>query len=94
VDDVNGPNTMLAIQNPGDWIEIVVVVLIVAGSALSGIVKTITAKLNRSQEVEAERAPGTTFSAADDGQPRNTTRCPSHAAARPATFEHGRWPDP
>ena len=47
---------MLAIQDIGDWINVIIVLVIVAGSALGGIVKAITAKLNRSrEEVEAER---------------------------------------
>ena len=46
---------MLAAPNI-DWIEGIIVLVIIAGSALSGIVKTIITKLNRSrEEVEAER---------------------------------------
>lgn len=80
---------MLAIQNPGDWIEIVVVVLILAGSALGGIVKTITAKLNRSQEEkEAERQLQQ-----QPRPPRAMDRTPPVARPMPprrpaATFEH------
>ncbi len=46
---------MLAAPNI-DWIEGIIVLVIIAGSALSGIVKAIITKLNRSrEEVEAER---------------------------------------
>lgn len=48
--------TMLAIPDISDWVEGIIVLVIIAGSALSGIVKAIITKLNRSrEEVEAER---------------------------------------
>jgi len=47
---------MLAIKDIGDWVQVIIVLVIVAGSALSGIVKAIITKLNRSrEEAEAER---------------------------------------
>jgi hypothetical protein len=41
---------MLAIQDIGDWIQGVVVLIIIAGSALGGLGKAITAKLDRARE--------------------------------------------
>jgi len=47
---------MLAIKDIGDWIEGIIVLVIIAGSALSGIVKAIIAKINRSrEEADAQR---------------------------------------
>jgi len=47
---------MLAIVEIGDWVEGIIVLVIIAGSALGGIGKAIIAKLNRSrEEMEAER---------------------------------------
>jgi len=46
---------MLAIQGIGDWIEGIIVLVIIAGSALGGIGKAISAKLNRSREEAAQR---------------------------------------
>ncbi len=47
---------MLALKDIGDWVEAIIVLVVIAGSALGGIVKAITSKLNRSkEEIEAER---------------------------------------
>ena len=63
---------MLAIQDIGDWIEGIIVLVIIAGSALSGIGKAIVNKLNRSrEEAEAQRRR--------EGQPR-----PQRVTDRPA----------
>ena len=89
---MNGSNTMLAIQDIGDWIETIIVVLVVAGSALGGIVKTIITKLNRSKaEIEAERE----LQQARPTAPRMMERPAIPPMARPmpprrpaATYEH------
>jgi len=69
---------MLAIQDIGDWVEGIIVLVIIAGSALSGIVKAIITKLNRSrEESEAERER--------QGRPRpqRVTDRPAPPVARP-----------
>jgi len=50
--------TVLAIQDPGDWIQGVVVLIIIAGSALSGVAKAITAKLDRAREAAKAKGEG------------------------------------
>ena len=49
---------MLAIQDIGDWIQGVVVLIIIAGSALGGLGKAITAKLDRAREAAKEKGEG------------------------------------
>ncbi len=47
---------MLAVQNIGDWIEGIIVLVIIGGSALGGLAKAIIAKINRSrEEADAQR---------------------------------------
>jgi hypothetical protein len=50
--------TMLAIQDIGDWIQGIVVLIIIAGSALSGLAKAITAKLDRAREAAKAKGEG------------------------------------
>lgn len=71
-------STMLAIRDIGDWVEGIIVLVIIVGSALSGIVKAIITKLNRSrEEAEAERER--------QGRPRpqRVTDRPAPPVARP-----------
>ena len=49
---------MLAIQDPGDWIQGIVVLIIIAGSVLGGLGKAITAKLDRAREAAKARGEG------------------------------------
>jgi len=49
---------MLAIQDIGDWIQGVVVLIIIAGSALAGLGKAITAKLDRAREAAKAKGEG------------------------------------
>ncbi len=49
---------MLAIQDIGDWIQGVVVLIIIAGSALGGLGKAITAKLDRAREAAKAKGEG------------------------------------
>jgi hypothetical protein len=81
---------MLAIQDIGDWIQGIVVLIIIAGSALSGLAKAISAKLNRSRmEVEAERerqqrpSPPRTM----DSSPPPTARPMSLPRPQPPVFQ-------
>jgi len=74
---------MLAIKDIGDWVQVIIVLVIVAGSALSGIVKAIITKLNRSrEEAEAERER--------QGRPRpqRVTDRPAPPVARPMPPRH------
>lgn len=77
----NSGTFMLAIQNIGDWIEGIIVLVIIAGSALGGIGKAIITKLNRSRE-EAERER--------QGLPRpqRVTDRPAPPVARPMPPRH------
>ncbi len=81
---------MLAIQDPGDWIQGIVVLIIIVGSALSGLAKAISAKLNRSRmEVEAERERQQRSSPRRmaDSPPPPTARPMSPPRLQPPTFQ-------
>ena len=48
---------MLAIKDIGDWIQGIVVLIIIAGSALSGLAKAISENVERFRKIHASLQP-------------------------------------